>query len=195
MRHEQKTPAYALFHDRYRCRIPASYAYEAQQSLIGSPVYESEDQEMQAASEMVLQRLTIASMAQYYYRGAPIQLENPRDSVEIYRKIREYLVHTYTKVSERVNVGKVPVSDIEKLDQFATVLYRITRKYEKVDSRQSKMNTQLEELFGSRFKRRKAYLEGEQNEDEQPHPEPEHESFSGLITQSMLERSLPPGRR
>jgi len=187
--------AYPIFHTYYLVRIPASYAYEAQHELFGTPVYDNEEQEKLAASEMVLQQRTIAEMAEFYHRGAQLILENSNDSVEIYRVIKNHLEEVQAKLRTRVNVGKVPVEDLRKLDEFATALYRVTRKHERFDTRQSNMNSKLDELFGSRFKRRQAYLEGEEREAEAQAQVREHESVADLISKEVIERNIPQRNR
>ena len=189
----KNSPAYPLFHEYYLIRIPASYAFEVQHELFGTPVYDNDDQEAMAAQEMVLQQHTIADMAELYHRGAHIILENPKDSTKIYERLKRYLDYMRDKV-QGVNVGKVPVDDIRKLDEFAMSLYKVTRKYEQVDLRQSPMNAKLDSLFSSRFRHRAAYFEQEKEQAQsgkREHEKREHEPISELISEKMFERNLP----
>lgn len=186
------TPAYKLFHYYIECMIPAAYAYQSRYEVEGVPVYERADMEDDAAREMVPRQHTTVELIEYFKRGASIIIRNPNDAVMIYGWLRDHLTHLRSRVQFTVNIGNIPLQDLQDMDDFATMIYRIARQYEEVDERQGRMNRKLDDMFKNRRMRRKRVDdETPANQQElEERPMKEHRSITGDISKSAIERGL-----
>jgi hypothetical protein len=186
------TAAYKLFHYYIECMIPAAYAYQARHEVEGVPVYQRADMEDDAAREMVPRQHTTVELIEYHKRGASIIIRNPQDAVKMYGWLRDHLSLLRSRVQFSVNIGNIPLQDLEDMDDFATMIYRIARQYEQVDERQGKMNRKLEDMFKHRRMRRKRVEEEELSNQQTPEERPmkEHRSITADISKSAIERGL-----
>lgn len=186
------TPAYKLFHYYIECMIPAAYAYQSRHEVEGVPVYERADMEDDAAREMVPRQHTTVELIEYHKRGASIIIRNPNDAVAMYSWLRDHLSHLRSKVNFSVNIGNIPLQDLQDMDDFATMIYRIARQYEQVDERQGKMDRKLEDMFKHRRMRRKRVVDEEPANRQEPEEKPmrEHRSITGDISKTAIERGL-----
>lgn len=189
---DKATPAYKLFHFYIECMIPAAYAYQSRHEVEGVPVYERADMEDDAAREMVPRQHTTVELIEYHKRGASIIIRNPNDAVAMYGWLRDHLSHLRSKVQFSVNVGNIPLQDLQDMDEFASMIYRIARQYEEVDERQGKMDRKLDSMFKNRIMRRKRATEEEPTNQQSPEERPmkEHRSITGDISKSAIERGL-----
>jgi hypothetical protein len=189
---DQTTPAYKLFHYYIECMIPAAYAFQARHDVEGVPVYERADMEDDAAREMVPRQHTTVELIEYHKRGASIIIRNPDDAVKMYGWLRDHLSHLRSRVQFSVNIGNIPLQDLEDMDDFAAMVYRIARQYEQVDERQGKMNRKIDDMFKNRRIRRKRVESEEPSNQQTPEEKPmkEHRSITGDISKSAIERGL-----
>jgi len=185
----EHTPAYKIFHYYIECMIPASFAYESQQAMLGTTQYESPDKEESASKEMVSRQHTVAELIEYHRRGATIILRNPDDAIKIYGWLRDHLAEARHRVQFGVNVGNLPMDDLHDMDEFATMVYRIARNYERVDERQSLMGRKLDDMFSRRLLRRRRPSEEDMQSAEE-RPAKEHASIIEDISTTAIERGL-----
>lgn len=180
--------------------IPAPYAYEKQQRMMGSVQYDSAEAEQLASEEMVTRQHTVVELIQYHERGAAIILTNPKDAVTIYRDLRDHLVQMREKVRYNVNHRQAPLEDLRAMDEFARVVYRIARQYETGVPTQGNLSRRMDDMFGQRRKiRRLAVQERKQaaeTQEKYPDGKPvkEHDSIADDISREALERGLPQQR-
>lgn len=189
---DQTTAAYKLFHFYVECMIPAAYAYQSRHEVEGVPVYARGDMEDDAAREMVPRQHTTVELIEYHKRGASIIIRNPEDAVKMYGWLRDHLSLLRSRVQFSVNIGNIPLQDLEDMDDFATMIYRIARQYEQVDERQGKMNRKIDDMFKNRRIRRKRVEDETPANQQTPEEKPmkEHRSITGDISKSAIERGL-----
>lgn len=191
---ENHSPAYKIFHYYVDVQIPASFAYERHFEEVGTPVYTNPAMEEQAAAEMVFRRHTVAELIEYYRRGATIIFTDVNQSVDAYGWLRDHLNQMREKSGTRVNTGNIPLSDLQAMDEFASMLYRIARRYEQVDETSGKMSRQMDRLFGSRMRKRRLTEAEQAQEAKKPEEDAtprEHPNMADDIRQSTLDRKLP----
>lgn len=188
----ERTPAYKIFHYYFECMIPASFAYQNHNELMGSVVYDSPAMEESASNEMVMRQHTVSEMVEYHRRGASIILRKPDDAVTIYGWLRDHLADARKRVQFGVNVGNLPMEDLEDMDEFATMIYRIARNYEEVDERQGRMSRKLDTMFSRRLIRRRKVDENEHSNEQTQEEVPvkEHNSIVDDISHTAIERGL-----
>lgn len=180
------TPAWLVFNEYFHVRVPAMYANMNQKAMIGSIQYDNEQMAEQAAQEMVHKQYTIAQLAVLSSKGAQIILSNPKDAIRMYRLIQDHLRNLNAHYQRTMSYGKVPISDIQKLDDFAAAVYSIVREVEAVDSRGSHgevmmRNVQANRLFGRRRMRDNVPKEKQIQE---------HRPITSDIQQTIIDRNL-----
>ena len=62
-------------------------------------------------------------MAEMFSQGINIILQRPEDSVQIYEVVTEHLKIWHNHVKNNINVGKVPIDDLRKMDDFANAVF------------------------------------------------------------------------
>lgn len=185
---EQHTSAFKLFHYYVPCRIPAAFAYEGQQELVGSTVYANASMAESAGAEMVLRQHTTVELAQLNARGARIILEKPNDAVRMYEWLQDHLQNQRSRMISTINTGKIPVEDLKILDDFATLLYRIARNYQKVDTRQGPLRRRLNSIQQTRLPPK---VQSTQQENAEPKTVQEHNPITKDLTRLSIRRGLP----
>ena len=192
---EEHTPAYKIFHYYFKVLIPASFAFEQQQQLLGTHQYQSAEAEQHATQEMVPRQHTVAEMVDYWKRGAQLILQNPDQAKTIYGWIREHIQRKMNQMSTSLNTGTVPLRDLQDLDEFAKSIYQIARNYEDgVDVRGAAINQKINRVFKRRggLRRNLAEQQEEQSTPNQERPAPrEHDPMADEISRIALERQLP----
>lgn len=189
---QEHTAAYKIFHYYFECMLPASFAFQNKNQLMGTLVYESPEKEDTASKEMIPRQHTVAEMIEYHRRGATIILRDPQDAVKIYGWLRDHLSALRQRVQFGVNAGHLPMEDLQDMDDFASMVYRIARNYEQVDERQGQMGRKLEGMFARRAIKRKRVEETEHSNEQEPEERPvkEHNSIVSDISHTAIERGL-----
>lgn len=182
------TPAYKIFHYYFECAIPAAFAMEEKNRLTGTLVYESSQKEEGAAREMCWRQHTVSEMINLKKRGATITLKHPqRDALLIYEMLRDHLNHQRGFALNSLNGIQAPMEDLVAMDDFASVVYRVARNYQRGDmSERNTVKRKIDSLFGSRMRR----VEKPKEERHDDAPIPEHKSVSEEIQTAALERNL-----
>lgn len=182
------SPAYKIFHYYFECAIPAAFAMEEKSRLTGTLVYENAAKEEGAAREMWWRQQTVAEMIELKKRGATITLKNPqRDAIVIYEMLRDHLNKQRGFAVNSLNGIQAPMEDLVAMDEFAAVVYRVARNYQRTDlSDQNNVRRKMDSLFGSRMRR----VEKEEPKADADRPIPEHVSVSEEIQSAALERNL-----
>lgn len=186
----EQTIAYRLFHTYFIVRIPYSYANEARQLLEGTPQFQNQQQVEMQAEEMVARQHTIPELAELSNRGCRIIIDDPTKSVDMYKLLNEYLQDWKYRTQSSINVGQVPINDLEILDRFAQVLYQISRRYTNHSITGSKTEVGLAELMSSRtFKRRSNRVKNSEPVQKRIEVD-EHSTVTDDISRATLEREL-----
>lgn len=182
--------AYRLFHTYFIVRIPYSFANEVRQMVEGTPQFQNQQQAEVQAEEMIARQHTIPELAELSSRGCRIIIDDPMKSVDMYKLLNEYLQDWKYRTQNSINVGQVPINDLEILDNFAQVLYQISRRYTEYSITGGKTEVGLAELMVSRsFKRRSNRVKRTEPLQKKPSVV-EHSSVTDDISRSTLEREL-----
>jgi hypothetical protein len=193
----EHTPAYKIFHYYFMVMIPAAYAYQNDQAMLGVYQYQSKEAEESAAQEMVTRQHTVAEMVEYWKAGARLILCNPKDSETIYGWIREHVQGKMNKLGTSLNVGNVPIQDLKDLDDFARSIYQVARNYEEGgDIREAALVQKAETIFRRRggLRRQRPSEQEESAGSNAPAEKPaprEHDPMADEISRLALERQLP----
>lgn len=133
---DKQTAAWWIHHKYYRCQVRNADLAEREESKYGyrrAGVSDMDDREY--AVQMSPVRLTIMDIASMWDNGGLIQLDNPRDAVEICTKVQEHLDMWNRALEERLtlpgktgDVEKV-LDDLVKLDGVQYHFHKIAMRY------------------------------------------------------------------
>ncbi len=88
--------------------------------------------------------IPINGMIEYYKKGITVRITKNSDTKLIYEIIRDYLHAWYNRIQNSVNVGDVPLDDLNILDEFASKIYPFARSHIKEDD----YLTKIKDNFG-----------------------------------------------
>lgn len=147
---EEHTAAFRIFHYYYKCWLPQHHLYDRSfMETFGLPTSGNREVDRELANSETLCQLTMAEMAEHLSNGANLTLETPKDSVVIYRTLREHLMDWKGNAEDPIKRSEVPVDDLRKLDDLAGQVYQVARGYMEQDDNGSLLHRSLNAL-GSR---------------------------------------------
>lgn len=133
---QERTAAWWIHHKYYRCMIRNADIAAREEDKYGyrrAGVSDMDDQEY--AMQLSPVRLTIMEIANLWDDGGLIQLNNPRDAVEICTKVQEHLDTWNLALEERLtlpgtkgDVDKV-LGDLVKLDGVQYHFHKMAMRY------------------------------------------------------------------
>lgn len=88
-------------------------------------------------NEIITRWMSINEMVEYYKRGKPFSIFDPKNTEEIYDVVHQYLLHWKNKLQNSLNIGNAPVDDLIALDGMASALHGYACQYMKVQKTQS----------------------------------------------------------
>lgn len=181
---KKHSAAFRIFHYYYKCYIPQSQLYSRDyihQFGIPTTGHKAIDREM--ANSPTLAQLTIAQMAEHFDDGATLTLQDPKQSVEIYKTIREHLILCREAAQNPVGGEVPPMEDLRKLDALAGEVYKIARGYMDRDVEDSRLFSKLDRLGGRRAMSRGGEV------TERPRVKEEHTPITDAIAKANFERT------
>ena len=184
-----QSPAYKIFHIYIECRVQAAFVNQAQSEIMGDMVYIDKNVEKLAANELIHRRHTTNELIEYYRRGATIVLEYPDDAKIIYKWLMSHLHDIRNELNKPFGTLRVPIEDIEIMDEFAKDIYRIA----KIDNSEDVDMTEVSLMLRSKFKFRSFSSIEETKTDKKEVIE--HESISDIISKEALLRGLTIGKK
>jgi len=131
-----RTAAWWIHHKYYRCSIRNADIAAREEHKYGyrrAGVSDMDDQEYAAGMSPV--RLTIMDIAELWDDGGKIQLDNPRDAIEVCTKVQEHLDTWNRALEERLtlpgksgDVEKI-LNDLVKLDGVQYHFHKMALRY------------------------------------------------------------------
>lgn len=180
---KEHTPAYKIFHYHIQAYIPVSYANRGLEKLIGSPVYRSKEEELEALNQKVLKQLTTAQLIELHRVGCPIIFHDPKDTVRVYRYIKDHIRDIESRSTNILHTNKIPLEDLMAMDDFAESLHGVARIHSSTRVGNTMLGRKLDNLMASRGLRR-----NEVTKEETVYGE--HKSMITNISRIALERNL-----
>lgn len=127
-----RTPAQKIFNDVYICQIQYMHTLsDVKMNVFGIGTTGNIHYDDATLRQWVSVQLTIAQMAEMFSQGINIILQRPDDSVQIYEVVTEHLRIWHNHVKNNINVGKVPIDDLRKMDDFANAVFPVSSRYKK----------------------------------------------------------------
>lgn len=95
------------------------------------------DYDQELNNEIIVRWLSINEMVEYYKRGKPFSIVDPKNTEEIYEVTHKYLLSWKDKLQNSVNIGNAPVEDLIALDGMASAIHGYACQYMKIERTQS----------------------------------------------------------
>lgn len=122
------TAAYQIFFNTYRCRGPRIHLVSAvhfEQIGVGGTGDKGLDNQL--FKEELSMYINIARMVELHYDGIAFIIENPNDSVEIYKLIKQHLTDWDLELHHTVNRKEPPIDALIAMDEFASTLWGVAK--------------------------------------------------------------------
>lgn len=184
----EQTVCQKLFYNRYLCRVPNIF-FHRKEELEEVGMLSSGNKDIDRA--LVHQRrdvyLSPVQMVLLSSEGAPIQLANPREAVEIYQNLKQHLDNWRILTEQVLNAPEPPVDDLRKMDQFAASIYWIASQFttEKLDASNS-IFTRMSRRDISKMTRR--HLTRDETPEAAPVADTGHSAVADRIARSVFIR-------
>lgn len=125
LNNQQRSARYVIFHKKYLIKINYFNTLNINQiKRLGFPTSDIEEVRNTQRSEKVIRPTTIADMAEYACQGTNFSIIHYNDVKEIYNVISEHLDDYANALNQSLVVGKIPVEDLHKLSEFASMVYK-----------------------------------------------------------------------
>lgn len=131
-RQKKNTAAWRLFHIKYEVSVPQLFMY-------GKPYLEKHGYHVSGDNTLDNERLmeptrvrqTVAGMALLHDEGAPVEIINHRDSVDIYDDIQEHLRNWERLANQGIHPDDLPpIEDLRMFESVAMELHQTAKHYE-----------------------------------------------------------------
>lgn len=90
-------------------------------------------------NEIITRWMSINEMVEYFKRGKPFSIVDPKYTQEIYDVVHQYLLHWKDRLQNSLNIGNAPIDDLIALDSMASSLHGYACQYMKVQKSQSSL--------------------------------------------------------
>jgi hypothetical protein len=190
---EAHSPAYVIFHYKFNYSIPAIHFY-SQEYLDTVGIVSTGDKavDKEIMKNYIATRGTIMDIAKRFAEDVPVKLENARDSLQMYEAVRDHLVAWKQELAMGSNVGDAPVEDLRILDEFATSIFEIARRYKPELVRRKSMSTRLQSMGSSAGQTlRRGIPEATSNKPAAPKPLEVHSPMIDIIDDYFNRRNAP----
>lgn len=182
----ETSAAYQIFHRYFKCWMPQHHLYDRQfMETFGIPTSSDRDVDRELANSDTLCQLTVAEMAQHLNNGANLTLEDPKDSVVIYKLIQEHMRDWQAIVSDTFNTTEPPIDDLKMLDELAAEVFKIAHHYIEKDDGGSRLFNKLSSMESKRAMSRFAPAPV----SDKPTPRPEHKRISDYIAKKSFKNT------
>jgi len=149
---KEHTTSFKIFNYPFVCRIPmVNTMDEFTINEYGTFTSGNETTDMQIATELVENMITIADMAELHKNDVQFFIANPRvDAEKIYSIIVEHLKAWVTRSSVQINGPKPPIEDLILLDSLAAEIYKTSKIFMRSEVVVPKLLSKLQgiSLFG-----------------------------------------------
>jgi hypothetical protein len=124
METNKPSTAQIIFNRRFLCQIQKMHTLtENESNIFGLSSSGDRFIDEGLLKAWVHVNITIAEMVTLSGKGAPLIIDDPKDSVIIYETLLEHLRSWETKIKSSINVGKVPIDDLRLMDEFANKIH------------------------------------------------------------------------
>lgn len=147
MSRQLQTPAQIIFKKRWMCQVQYMHTLsDAKLNIFGISSTGNREHDEAALKQWVRIQLTIADMVEMFSQGIPIIIDNPLQTVNIYETVKEHLSNWHNHVTYNINVGKVPIDDLRKMDLFAASIFNVASKFKKPE--ELKISKGIQDMLG-----------------------------------------------
>lgn len=124
IRPENRDTRYALWYERYQCRVPYIQTLSVEElEEHGLPTAGDPHHDHAMQWEPILISIPIHRMAELWSSGANIALVNKSDAPKIYEAISAHLFAWKNHIENSYHPTQPPIEDLLVLDQFANIIY------------------------------------------------------------------------
>lgn len=135
---EYKNTVDIIFDRKYEVRIKKIDNVSIEEiEFYGMYTTGDKEQDDYLNNELIVRWLSINEMVEYYKRGKPFSIVDPKNTEEIYTVVHKYLLHWKERLVHSLNIGNAPVDDLIALDGMATALHGYACQYMKIQKTQS----------------------------------------------------------
>jgi hypothetical protein len=121
---EKASPAYRLFHHRYRCAIQQIFLLDAGvMEKWGAPTSGDAARDKEQLNAWVEVRPTPVEMCQFLQNGAAIQFHDDRTATEVYLDLVAHLRAWISAFESNPNLRHAPLEDLRVFDELAAAIY------------------------------------------------------------------------
>jgi hypothetical protein len=147
---EAHTPAYKIFHYKYNYSLPGIHFYSQEYlDFVGIETTGNVADDKAILSNFINTRGTIMEIAKHYAEDHPIKIGNTRDAVPMYEAVRDHLANWKKALASESNLGDAPIEQLRILDEFATSIFEIARRYAPSLKEKISVSTKLRGLGGN----------------------------------------------
>lgn len=146
----EHSPAYKIFHYKFNYSIPGIHFYSQEYlDTVGilSTGNKADDKALMSAP--IDTRGTVMEMALHFVNDVPVTLQNPRDAVVMYEMVRDHLYNWRKALASESNVPDAPLDSLRALDEFASSIFAIARRYKPDVKEKQSIASRLRQLGGN----------------------------------------------
>jgi hypothetical protein len=143
----EHSAAYKIFHYKYNFSIPGIHFYTQEYlDFVGLTSTGDKAMDKEIMNNHIPTRGTIMEIAQHFSDDHPVKLENTRDAVTMYETVRDHLSEWRQALGQESNVSDAPVEQLRILDEFATSIFEIARRFKPEVIRRNSISTRLQSI-------------------------------------------------
>jgi hypothetical protein len=146
---DSHTPAYKVFHYKFNYSIPGIHFYsQAYLDTVGIVSTGDKVADKEIMKRPINTRGTIIEIARKFSEDIPVTITNPRDAVEMYEIARDHLHNWKRALAQESNLPDAPMDDLRALDEFATSIFEIARRFKPEVREKESISKRLRALGG-----------------------------------------------
>lgn len=138
----ERTVAQRIYFDRYWVHVAELHFRTEVDLAVNGRYVNDKITDRQLMMNKIRIYIPIAGMCQYLEEGVIVELDDPRQSVAMYKLLMEHL-QNWAWLSSQLNAPVAPIDDLRVMDRFAELLFPVASIYQKIDQ-----TTQKGGLFG-----------------------------------------------
>lgn len=147
---EEHSTAYKLTMYQFNYSIPGIHFY-SQEYLDTVGILSTGDKKMDV--ELMKTRIdtrgSVLAIALHHAADHSVMIQNPQDAVQMYEIANQHLLNWKNALARESNLPDVPIEDLEALEEFATSIYQIARRYKPEIREKVSIATRMRGLGGS----------------------------------------------
>lgn len=186
---ESHSPAYKLFHYKFNFSIPGIHFYsQAYLDTVGMLSTGNKVDDAAIMKRPIDTRGTIMDIARHHSEDHQVALSNPRDAVTMYEIVRDHLNSWRVALARESNLPDAPIEDLAILDEFATSIFEIARRYKPEVQKKEGFSSRMRQLGGSGGLRKSIVVPGVET-PAKPKSLPVHHPVIGAIEDYFAKRN------